>query len=234
MQNKNQGTAWVNNNIQNNNSNTNVLELFPTPLVVTKMPNNLANIIPFLDAQAPNSGSDVANYGERSDNSYILNEPECIETKTFILQQVKEFADNVLLYDYDEYELSQSWVSRKHPGQHHTMHTHPNSLISGVFYYGEPAPNTPAIKFHKMSGGMNVNQLQAKTKPDKRSSKFAWDTFSVQFEPGLLVMFPSYLFHSVPMNKSDKIRSSVAFNVVPKSNLGQEENLTELNFNKII
>lgn len=234
MQNKNQGTAWEGNNIQNNNSNTNVLELFPTPLVATKMPDNLSNIIPFLDAQAPNTGSDVANYGERSANSYILNEPECIEAKTFILQQVKEFADNILLFDYDEYELSQSWVSRKHPGQHHTMHTHPNSLISGVFYYGEPAPNTPAIKFHKMSGGMNVNQLQAKTKPDKRPSKFAWDTFSVQFEPGLLVLFPSYLFHSVPMNESDKIRSSVAFNVVPKNNLGQEENLTELNFNKII
>ena len=234
MQNKNQGTAWEGNNIQNNNSNTNVLELFPTPLVATKMPDNLSNIIPFLDAQVPNTGSDVANYGERSANSYILNEPECIEAKTFILQQVKEFADNILLFDYDEYELSQSWVSRKHPGQHHTMHTHPNSLISGVFYYGEPAPNTPAIKFHKMSGGMNVNQLQAKTKPDKRPSKFAWDTFSVQFEPGLLVLFPSYLFHSVPMNESDKIRSSVAFNVVPKNNLGQEENLTELNFNKII
>ena len=114
------------------------------------------------------------------------------------------------------------------------MHTHPNSLISGVFYYGEPAPNTPAIKFHKMSGGMNVNQLQAKTKPDKRPSKYAWENFSVNFEPGLLVIFPSYLFHSVPVNESDKIRSSVAFNVVPKSNLGQEENLTELNFNKII
>ena len=234
MQNKNQGTAWEGNNIQNNNSNTNVLELFPTPLIATKMPDNLSNIIPFLDAQAPNTGSDVANYGERSANSYILNEPECVEAKTFILQQVKEFADNILLFDYDEYELSQSWVSRKHPGQHHTMHTHPNSLISGVFYYGEPAPNTPAIKFHKVSGGMNVNQLQAKTKPDKRSSKFAWENFSVQFEPGLLVIFPSYLFHSVPINESDKIRSSVAFNVVPKNNLGQEENLTELNFNKII
>lgn len=234
MQNRNQGTAWEGNNVQNNNSNTNVIELFPTPLIATKMPDNLANIIPFLDAQAPNTGSDVANYGERSENSYILNEPECIEAKTFILQQVKEFADNLLLYDYDEYELSQSWVSRKHPGQHHTMHTHPNSLISGVFYYGEPAPNTPAIKFHKMTGGMNVNQLQAKTKPDKRSSKFAWENFSIQFEPGLLVIFPSYLFHSVPINESDKVRSSVAFNVVPKNNLGQEENLTELNFNKII
>ena len=220
--------------MQNNQSETHILDLFPTPVFITKMPDNLSSIIPFLDAQAPNSGSDVANYGERSANSYILNEPECIEAKTFILQQVKEFADTILLFDYDNYELSQSWVSRKHPGQHHTMHTHPNSLISGVFYYGEPAPNTPAIKFHKMSGGMNVNQLQAKTKPDKRPSKYAWENFSVNFEPGLLVIFPSYLFHSVPVNESDKIRSSVAFNVVPKSNLGQEDNLTELNFNKII
>ena len=232
MQNKD--TTWSTSNITEPQKNYNVLDLFPTPLFITKMPDNLSNIIPFLDAQAPNSGSDVANYGERSANSYILNEPECIEAKTFILEQVKEFADTVLLYDYDNYELSQSWVSRKQPGQHHTMHTHPNSMISGVFYYGEPAPNTPAIKFHKMAGGMNVNQLQAKTKPDKRPSKFAWDTFSVEFEPGLLALFPSYLFHSVPINESDKIRSSVAFNVVPKNNLGQEENLTELNFNKII
>ena len=232
MQNKN--SSWSTSTNTKSQKDYHVLGLFPTPLFVTKMPDNLSNIIHFLDKQVPNKGSDVANYGERSANSYILNEPECIEAKTFILKQVKEFADTVLLYDYDNYELSQSWVSRKQPGQHHTMHTHPNSLMSGVFYYGEPSPKTPAIKFHKMKGGMNVNQLQAKTQADKRSSEFAWEEFSVQFEPGLLVLFPSYLFHSVPMNQSDKVRSSVAFNVVPKSNLGQEENLTELNFNKII
>jgi uncharacterized protein (TIGR02466 family) len=215
-------------------NNYEVLELFPTPVYTTGMPAELSGIIPFLDAQVPNSGSDEANYGERSNNSYILNEPECVEVKKFVLEQVKEFADTVLLYDYDTYELSQSWVSRKQPGQHHTMHTHPNSMISGVFYYGEPAPKTPAIKFHKMSAGLNVNQLQAKTKPDKRPSKYAWTTFSLEFKPGLLALFPSYLFHSVPINESDKVRSSVAFNVVPKNNLGQESNLTELNFNKII
>ena len=74
--------------MQNNQSKTHILDLFPTPVFITKMPDNLSNIIPFLDAQAPNSGSDVANYGERSANSYILNEPECIEAKTFILEQV--------------------------------------------------------------------------------------------------------------------------------------------------
>jgi len=215
-------------------NNYEVLELFPTPVYTTGIPAELSGIIPFLNAQAPNSGSDVANYGERSSNSYILNEPECVEVKKFVLEQVKEYAENIMLYDYDTWELSQSWVSRKQPGQHHMMHTHPNSLISGVFYYGEPSEQTPAIKFHKMQGGINQQVLQPAVKPDKRSSKFAWKEFAVNFAPGLLLLFPSYLFHSVPINESKTIRSSVAFNVVPKMRLGSEENLTELDFNKII
>lgn len=215
-------------------NNYEVLDLFPIPVYTTGMPVELSGIIPFLDGQAPNSGSDVTNYGERSDNSYILNEPECIEVKKFVLEHVKEFAENVMLYDYDTWELSQSWVSRKQPGQHHTMHTHPNSLISGVFYYGEPSEKTPAIKFHKMEGGINQQVIQPAIKADRRSSKFAWKEFAVDFAPGLLLLFPSYLFHSVPINKSKTIRSSVAFNVVPKNRLGSEENLTELDFRKII
>ena len=211
-----------------------VLELFPIPVYTAAMPAELSTIIPFLDAQAPNTGSDVANYGERSSNSYILNEPECIEVRKYVLEHVKEFAENVLLYDYKTWELSQSWVSRKQPGQHHTMHTHPNSLISGVFYYGEPTEETPAIKFHKMVGGINQQVIQPAVKPDKRSSKFAWKEFGVNFAPGLLLLFPSYLFHSVPINNTKVVRSSVAFNVVPKNRLGSEENLTELKFDKII
>ena len=210
-----------------------VLELFPTPVYTTGMPPELANVIPFLDAQAPNSGSDEANYGERSDNSYILNEPECVEVKKFVLQHVKEFAENTLLYDYNTWEISQSWVSRKQPGQHHMMHTHPNSLISGVFYYGPVEENSSAIKFHKMTGGFNVSYIQPKMKADKRSSKFAWTEFGVNYTPGMLLLFPSYLFHSVPINNTKNIRSSLAFNVVPKSNLGDEANLTELRFDKI-
>lgn len=211
-----------------------VLELFPTPVYTTMLPDSISSIIPFLDSQTMSTGSDATNYGDRSANSYVLNEPECKDAKEFILNEVLDYADNVLMYEYDSYELSQSWVSLKHPGQHHTMHTHPNSLISGVFYYGEPSPETPAIKFHKMTGGINVSYLQPKFKADKRASKFAWLEYGVQFTPGLLLLFPSYLFHSVPLNTTDKVRKSVAFNIVPKVGLGQEENLTELSFKKLV
>ena len=231
--NNNYGTSWSSGNTQINKKNYQMLELFPTPVYATQLPEQLSNVVPFLDAQAPNSGSDVANYGERSANSYILNEPECVEMKKHVLEHVKEYAENILLYEYDSYELSQSWVSRKLPGQHHTMHTHPNSLISGVFYYGPVEENSSAIKFHKMTGGFNVSYIQPKMKADKRSSKFAWTEFGVNYTPGMLLLFPSYLFHSVPINNTKNIRSSLAFNVVPKSNLGDEANLTELRFDKI-
>jgi len=232
MQNKN--TTWQTSYNTEPQKKYNILDLFPTPILVTRMPDSLSNIIPFLDAQKPNTGSDEANYGERSANSYILNEPECVEVKKFILEHIKEYAENILLYDYKTWELSQSWISRKQPGQHHMMHTHPNSLLSGCFYYGQPEKETPAIKFHKMQGGINQQVIQPAEKPDKRSSKFAWKEFSINFSPGLLLLFPSYFFHSVPINESKVVRSSLAFNVVPKNKLGSEENLTELRWGKII
>jgi uncharacterized protein (TIGR02466 family) len=209
---------------------TEILDLFPTPVYTTMLPVHFSSVIPFLDNQDMNTTSDEANYGRRSVNSYILNEPECKGLSDFILKCVQDFGDNTLLYDYDSYKLSQSWISHKEPGQHHTMHTHPNSLISGVFYYGFAEETTPAIKFHRMVGGFNQSVIMPKTKLDKRSSKFAWSEFSLNFEPGLLALFPSYLHHSVPLNTSNSVRCSLAFNVVPTIGFGQEENLTELLF----
>jgi len=207
-----------------------VLDLFPTPVYMTMLPVKLSSVIPFLDSQDMNTESDEDNYGRRSKDSYILHKPECDGLRKFVLDSVQDFADNTLLYNYSSYKLSQSWVSHKQPGQHHTMHTHPNSLISGVFYYGPVEEFTPAIKFHKMTVSVNQSSIMPKVKADKRSSKFAWSEFSVNFEPGLLVLFPSYLHHSVPVNKSNSVRCSLAFNIVPTTGFGEEESLTELLF----
>ena len=42
------------------------------------------------------------------------------------------------------------------------------------------------------------------------------------------------MFHSVPVNKSNKVRKSLAFNVLPKGKIGDENSLTELLFNKVL
>lgn len=211
-------------------TNFKILELFPTIVYSTMIPQELSTVVPwFYEQEMLSEEVDSINYGDRSQNSYILNEPECSNLSSFILSNTKEYAIQ-LGYDYSEYRFGQSWISYKHPGQHHTMHSHPNSLISGVFYFGEPSTDIPAIKFHKMEGGFNSSYLLPKLIKDKRELKYAQKEFSIEFTPGLLLLFPSYLHHSVPLNKTEKTRCSLAFNIVPTVGFGDETSLTELRF----
>ena len=46
----------------------------------------------------------------------------------------------------------------------------------------------------------------------------------------MIILFPSSLLHSVPLNTTDSIRKSLAFNAVPKTGLGTESSLNELKF----
>ena len=209
------------------NIDYNIEEIFPTPVFKTNIPVELSSISNFLLYQETTTGVDSQNYGERSKNSYILDTPECRELHDYILQVVTFFGKNVMYYEYDEYKFSQSWVSYKYPNQHHHRHIHPNSLISGVFYFGAMDNNIPSIFFHRESSSP---LLRPRMRQDLMDSQFSQPTFEVKPEPGLMVLFPSYLEHSVSPNKTNFVRSSLAFNVVPKKGFGEEETLTELRF----
>lgn len=218
-----------------NEKNIEVLPLFPAPLFTYVYQNNdIKEIENFLDTVKLIDGGHADQYGLHSKNTYILDHPNCDRLNNFIMNCVQYFAKEVLMYFYEEYCFSQSWVSHKQPGQYHTMHTHPNSLISGVFYYGEYDQDIPAITFHKPIFGNNVSYLSPQYQSDRRKSQYAWETFSVNPSEGLLILFPSYILHSVPLNKTNKVRKSLAFNVMPKSRIGQEQNLTELLFHKVL
>ncbi len=209
--------------------NYEILELFPTPLYTTSIPNGFSKAIYFFDKQDMDTDSDHDNYGFRSKDSYILDKSECSGLANYILSNVLVFSEQ-LGYEYKEYRFGQSWLSTKSPGQHHTAHTHPNSLISGVLYYGPSEEKTPAIKFHRQSGSINASYIMPRKVKDKRNLKYAQDEFSIMFQAGLLLLFPSYFMHSVPLNKTNTARNSLAFNVVPKVGFGEEESLTELKF----
>lgn len=210
---------------------TEIIELFPTPIYKTYLPEDLAKIISWFDKQEMiGEGVDQANFGQRSKNSYVLHEPEAQDLEKFILEEVENFATNFLGYAHSKYRSTQSWLSYKLPGQHHQQHTHPNSLISGVLYYGNPEVATPAIRFHKLMAAFNVNEMRPDIPYGENVPKYAQDYNEVAFEPGLLLLFPSYVPHSVPLNQSNSVRHSMAFNTVPKESVGKELFLTELKF----
>ena len=215
-----------------------IAPLFPTPLLRVDIPPELSTACNVFDnTQMLHEKESRGDYGVHSKNTYIMDEPECVDLKKFVLNLAKDFARNTLMYDYDEWTFSQTWVTWKEPGQQHVPHTHPNSVISAVFFYGYSEEETPAIMFHKhdfQGTGQSIMLKEVVPKKDEQVPPFAWKTFTINFKPGMLLMFPSYFRHSVPMNKTKYTRKSVSMNIVPKGMLGDPHSLTELLFNKVL
>lgn len=208
-----------------------VFELFPIPVYETILPEKYSPALRWFETveMYDEREIDTTNYGTRSKDSYILNNPKVKKLKEYILQHVTTFAIDILNLDYKEYKFTQSWLSYKYPGQHHTQHTHPNSVISGVFFFGNVKEQTPALRFHKASAISNQNSIFLRQQAD-RNSHFSFEFMDFDFQPGLMLLFPSYLTHSVPINTTNESRCSLAFNVVPTEGLGEELALTELKF----
>jgi ectoine hydroxylase-related dioxygenase (phytanoyl-CoA dioxygenase family) len=59
---------------------------------------------------------------------------------------------------------------------------------------------------------------------------FTWAQFNIQPKKGLLVIFPSWLNHSVPENTTSALRKSLAFNAVPSKTVGSVFSSTKLTF----
>lgn len=203
----------------------NIIELFPTPIMDIPIPEDINLDTNFLLNQEMRKDelddNGLYTVGEISKNTYILNTPENKEIKDFILKNIFEYGNKILGYDYNEFKITQSWISCKKPGQMHDIHTHPNSVISGVFYFGDNKEFLPNITFHKPQS-FSFPILRPKEKYTKYN-----DT---EFELGLnnLILFPSYLQHSVNLNKSNIPRYSISFNSIPLGIFGDKDELTEL------
>tara|TARA_Y100000114_G_C11760284_1_gene329160 strand:- start:125 stop:772 length:648 start_codon:yes stop_codon:yes gene_type:complete len=213
--------------------NKQLLTLFPTPIITVEIPKELSVACNYLDSIPQKDNGSSATYGTYSENTYVMNAPECKELGDFILKCVGDYGRNILGYDYDEYAFSQTWVSWKQPGQMHHNHTHPNSLISAVFFYGEREENTPAITFTKQFAVANCSYIQPLMVKDRKDIPTAWSSFSINYNPGLLIIFPSYLSHEVPINETKITRKSVSMNILPKGQIGDKNSLTQLIFGQV-
>ena len=204
-----------------------IVSLFPIPICIGSIPQKYSKLKTFLESQEMSTKGDRnSEFGRRSINSYVLNEPSLSELSDYILKQTTEYGSQALGYSYKEYKFSQSWISHKHPGEEHLLHTHPNSLISGIFYYDQIEKNIPHVILHKPPFNDTTRPQYA-----PNLNEYSYQTFSITPSPGLLVLFPSELEHSVPKNETNLVRKSLAFNIVPVEGFGEEDSLNQLKFN---
>jgi uncharacterized protein (TIGR02466 family) len=102
------------------------------------------------------------------------------------------------------------WANINLPNGYNNGHAHPNSLFSGV-YYVKSKPNSGRLQVMDPRPGAQLVMPPRKKGPVPRQ---LWREAYFEPVPGRLIMFPSWLWHKVEINKSDDIRISISFNFI--------------------
>jgi uncharacterized protein (TIGR02466 family) len=88
-----------------------------------------------------------------------------------------------------------------------SVHSHPNSILSGVYYLQAPE-NSGSIYFSDPRPSSRV------LVPPVAEFNI-WNFPKVSYKPyvGTMLIFPSWLWHGVEMNMSEEVRISLSFNI---------------------
>jgi uncharacterized protein (TIGR02466 family) len=152
---------------------------------------------------------------------YILKQPEMKDVLEYINTSIKNYVANVIIPKHPvEFVVTQSWLNYTKEGEYHHKHAHPNSLISGVFYFD--------AEFEKDKIYFFKDGYQQIKVPTDTFNLWTSDSWFFQVKTGDIMLFPSSLTHMVESKKGDNVRTSLAFNVFPKGYIGEEESLTAL------
>jgi len=192
--------------------NTKVVHIFPVPIwayrlepeVVQRINGKAQDLIETLRAATPNlePGRSWQTPTDLQDRPELEELMECAKAATRrILDQLR--------VEYGSFLITGCWANIKPKGsQPHPTHSHANNFLSGVYYlrapkggdrieFIDPKPQTSIINPPK-SGSNEYNSRHAK----------------LNVETGLLIMFPSWLGHSVESNQGEEERISISFNVM--------------------
>ena len=200
-----------------------LLMVFPTPVQIYKHEDSIEKELKYIENIEWTS--QVANGNFKSKDSYLTKHESLKNITSFFKECIDDYC-NTIMNSNQRLVITQLWGNRNPKGSKHHEHVHPNSIISGVFYLRQD-PKLPPIQFSKS------NHHGMKLDPRKYNTYNA-ETFLLPCTAGELILFPSNLKHSVPINMGDEERISLSFNTFSIDALGSKENLTHLDLRSLM
>ena len=125
-----------------------------------------------------------------------------INNRLEALRNTLEFKDELSL------KVDSMWININHPYSYNSLHIHPNSYISGVYYVKVPENSGSLVLKHPT----RLQSIFTPTNVLKNYNENNSSNWSIIPEVGKLVLFPSWLEHEVTQNMSGEDRISIAFN----------------------
>ena len=210
------------------NEKFHIESIFPVPIyqtlrlldheeILSREKNEIQEII--------DSGLTRNQHNSLSKDTYIFNS-RLKDLKNFLEIHIRNYVDKIICPKNDEltFYMTQSWLNIVPPGGFITRHDHSNSIISGVFYVlTEQGDN---VNFFDS----NLKIKQVITISSREQNIWNGNTFNINVHDNLLLLFPSWIDHSVGENvlQATRNRLSIAFNVCCRGTIGDQSTLSEL------
>jgi len=187
--------------------------VFSTPIWTTlilnyrELNNKMFKYIKDLQIQNPKGITKSNLFGWHSNDFDLENE----QPKYFINSISKNLnqAFNDMGWDIknQEVKVTSMWSVVNKTNASNARHIHSNNYISAA-YYVKTSENSGDIVFHDPRS-VTTFRYPKISKHNALNSNI----FTIQPKEGLLVLFPSYLYHSVDLNRSEEERIVISFNI---------------------
>jgi len=195
-----------------------VIRPFPTLVGRLPIPDpeamnlELKTIIVAEEAEYPSLGrSNIGGWHSRPD---LLNrsEPAISAFRNWLGWALRRMIGATTGADGYEGELSTAaWATICRAGAYHAPHCHPDSAWSGVYYVdpGSSHPDQP------LSGVLEFLDPRSGVETVTAPGDPYGELFRVRPQSGLLVIFPSWLYHWVHPYTGQEPRIAISFNAMP-------------------
>lgn len=192
-------------------SPTQVMGLFPEPVARYPVWSESWKTKLLSVNMEPIDGQRYADNHDYSQDDRVLDQWPTLR-KT-ILDCCSHFAANVMGIKTD-LDITQSWINRYKQGEYIHQHNHPNSLVSATWYW--QLPETAEILFHRHALNSGHTWTMKFDRDVNTQSDFAAQITSIRVDEGDLLIWPSYLIHSVPDWQGIEPRYSLSLNAMPR------------------
>jgi len=150
----------------------------------------------------------VLEYGHGWQSEQTLHEREEFQELASCVGDAATSILRFLQIGYEAVEVTGCWATVLARGAAHKVHSHPNNFLSGVYY----------VRVHTGSDTINFHDPRRQTHvirpPVVELTAENTDQVVVRLTNGTLLVFPSYLEHSVDANMSEEERISISFNIM--------------------
>tara|TARA_R100000426_G_scaffold48643_2_gene35973 strand:- start:312 stop:938 length:627 start_codon:yes stop_codon:yes gene_type:complete len=197
--------------------------LFSKVFYVNNLELDYKKIIPLIDKDFSDTGyhndEDIKNPGQSSISKKVLERPKLKFLKKQLMKELHLYTKDVLKYD-NEFKMTTSWFTRTYSNQESNYHCHSNCMISSVLY----------IQVDNSSGDISFMDYSTERFCLDPREYNIYNSRSWRFKPvnGMVIFFPSEVFHKVLQSNSNIVRYSLACNYIPTGDLSMKSSDSHL------